>query len=487
MANTVSIIIFGITGDLTHRKLIPALFNNYQKKRLEENFQIIGFSGRDWSDDKLRVSLREGIDQHADYEINEERWQTFAQKIHYFRGSFDDTDAYFRLTQALEGLENGSANRLYYLATPPGFITAITENLGKTGLNRENGGWRRVVIEKPFGTNLESAQTLNREIHKVLREDQIYRIDHYLGKETVQNILVIRFANTIFEPVWNRNYIDHVQITVAEKVGLENRAKYYDSVGVVRDMFQNHLLQLLSLVAMEPPSSYQANDLRDEKAKVLKSIRKIPTEQICNETIRGQYRGYQEEEGVARGTKTATYAAIRFYVDNWRWQGVPFYLRSGKKMTKKLSEITIQFKNPPHLMFPLPPNYEFTSNKLILLLQPDEGIQVKFETKVPDTVAETRSVNLEYHYKDVFGEKAIPEAYERLLMDAITGDASLFNRSDHLELAWELLDPILNAWDDPDRHQPLTIYEPGSWGPKEADDFLSADSRKWHPEDSPSL
>jgi glucose-6-phosphate 1-dehydrogenase len=375
-------------------------------------------------------------------------------------------------------LEQGKANRLYYLATPPDFFIDIIENLGKTNQVSELNGWRRVVIEKPFGTDYSSAKKLNTDIHRVLREDQIYRIDHYLGKETVQNILVARFANTIFEPVWNRNYIDNVQITVAEKVGLEHRAKYYDTVGVVRDMFQNHLLQLLSLIAMEPAASYNPNDLRDEKVKVIKSIRRIPVDKVNSEAVRGQYRGYSEEEGVSTGTQTPTYAAIRFFIDNWRWQGVPFYLRSGKKMAEKVSEIVIQFKKPPHLMFPLPEEYEFSSNRLTLCLQPDEGIHLKFETKVPDTIAETKSVDLQYHYRDVFGTDSIPEAYERLLLDAINGDASLFTRGDRSELAWELIDPILQAWEDP-LGPPLAIYEQGSWGPAEADTMLTINSHKW--------
>ncbi|MHC1770384.1 MAG: glucose-6-phosphate dehydrogenase [Flexilinea sp.] len=479
MSDATSIIIFGISGDLAHRKLIPALFNNYQKRRLTGNFQIIGIAGRPWTDEDLRVSLREGINKYAKFEIKEPFWQEFAEKLHYLSGNFREVSSYVHLAQSLENLENGNTNRLYYLATPPDYITAIIENLGKTMQIEENGGWRRVVIEKPFGTDLKSAQLLNHEIHQFLREDQIYRIDHYLGKETVQNILVARFANTIFEPLWNRNYIDNIQITVAEKVGLENRAKYYDTVGVVRDMFQNHLLQLLSLVAMESPASYKADDLRDEKAKVIKSIRKIPREQAGSESVLGQYIGYREEEGVSVGTQTPTYAAIRFFVDNWRWQGVPFYLRSGKKMVEKFSEIVIQFKRPPHLMFPLPADYEFTSNRLTLCLQPDEGIHISFEAKVPDTVAETRSVDLEYEYKNFFGEGSIPEAYERLLLDAINGDASLFNRSDHLELAWELIDPIIAAWEDPNGPV-VTTYEPGSCGPVEADALLTSDSKKWN-------
>ncbi len=477
MAST-SIVIFGISGDLAQRKLMPALFNLFQKGRLKGDFQIIGFAGRTWQDEDLRTAAREGIRQFASYTVNEDAWQGFASRLHYCAGKFQQAESFNQLAGLLETYEGSDAHRLYYLATPPDFFTDIIRNLGATGMVAEAGGWRRVVIEKPFGTDLGSARALNHEIHQVLREDQIYRIDHYLGKETVQNIMVARFANTIFEPVWNRNYIDNVQITVAETVGLFHRARNYDRVGVVRDMFQNHLLQLLALVAMEPPASHRADDQRDEIAKVIKAIRKISPEQVAQHAVRGQYRGYRDEEGVAPDTQTATFAAIQFYVDNWRWQGVPFYLRSGKMLKEKVSEIVIQFKRPPHLMFPLPENYEFTSNTLTLCLQPDEGIHVRFESKVPDTVAETRSVDLEYHYLDVFGAGAIPEAYERLLLDALNGDAALFTRSDRIELAWELLDPILTTWDG-EAGQPIAIYAPGSWGVDEADALLARDGRKW--------
>jgi glucose-6-phosphate 1-dehydrogenase len=334
------------------------------------------------------------------------------------------------------------------------------------------------VIEKPFGSGLASAQALNQAIQQVLDERQIYRMDHYLGKETVQNILVSRFANTIYEPLWNRNYIDHVQITVAEQVGVEHRAGYYDGEGAVRDMFQNHLLQLLSLVAMEPPASFDAEALRDEKVKVLKSIRPIPADQVGLHAVRAQYRGYRDESGVAPGSQTETYAALRLYIDNWRWQGVPFYLRSGKRLAEKATEIVVRFKCPPHLMFPLPRDQEFTPNILALCIQPDEGIHLRTEAKVPDTVAEIRSVDLEFHYRDSFGSDAIPEAYERLLLDALHGDASLFTRSDHAELAWGLLDPIIAAWLASD-DLPLAMYEPGSWGPLEAEEFLARDGRAW--------
>jgi len=478
MSDSTTIVIFGVSGDLAQRKLIPGLFNLYQKKRLRGNFRIVGLAGRPWTDADLREAAKKSVAEFGEYKIEDRNCDGFIAKLFYISGNFHDEQSYQLLSSKLDSLEKGKANRLYYLATPPDFFIDIINNLGKANLVDESDGWRRVVIEKPFGTDYLTAKKLNDEIHLVLHEEQIYRIDHYLGKETVQNILVARFANTIFEPVWNRNYIDNVQITVAEEVGLERRAKNYDKVGVLRDMFQNHLLQLLSLIAMEPTASYQPNDLRDEKVKVIKSIRRIPVENVKKEAVKGQYRGYSEEEGVSPGTRTPTYAAVRFYIDNWRWQGVPFYLRSGKKMAEKVSEIAIQFKRPPHLMFPLPKEYEFTSNRLTFCLQPDEGIHLKFETKVPDTIAETRSVDLQYHYRDVFGENSIPEAYERLLLDAVNGDTSLFNRGDQSELAWELIDPILQAWEDP-HGPPLAIYEQGSWGPIEADAMLAVNSHKW--------
>jgi glucose-6-phosphate 1-dehydrogenase len=335
-----------------------------------------------------------------------------------------------------------------------------------------------VVIEKPFGSDLISARALNEEIHHNLNESQIFRIDHYLGKETVQNLLVFRFANSVFEPLWNRNHIDHVQITVAEEVGVEHRAGYYDGVGVLRDMFQNHLMQLLTLIALEPPATYKADAQRDEKVKVLRSIRPIIPEEVKLSTVRGQYRGYLNEPGVAPDSPTATYGAVRFYIDNWRWQDVPFYLRSGKNLAEKCTEIIIQFKCPPRRMFPLPQEYEMTANILALSLQPDEGIHLRFEAKVPDSAAEMQLVEMNFHYQDTFGPASIPEAYERLLMDALNGDPSLFIRADQAELAWELIDPIVAAWESPDS-PPLASYEPGSFGPPEADQFLAREGRRW--------
>jgi glucose-6-phosphate 1-dehydrogenase len=318
---------------------------------------------------------------------------------------------------------------------------------------------------------------LNEQIHKTLNEKQIYRIDHYLGKETVQNILVTRFANTIFEPLWNRNYIDHVEITVAEQVGVEHRARFYDSIGVVRDMFQNHLLQLVSLVAMEPPASFDATALRNEKVKVLSSIRPMKADEVLKNTVRAQYKDYLKEEGVDPVSVTPTYAAVRLQIDNWRWQGVPFYLRSGKKLKEKLSQITIQFKEPPHLLFPSAKEH-ITPNMLVLYLQPDEGVHWRFEAKVPDTISQLRSVDMEFHYEDSFGKSAIPESYERLLLDTLTGDASLFTRADEVETAWGLIDPIITTWESA-KKQPLANYETGTWGPAEADELLAHDEHKW--------
>ena len=473
-----SIIIFGASGDLTQRKLVPSLFNLFRKGRMPKQFRIVGYGGTAFSDDQFRAHLEEGIKQFASFEFTPDEWGAFASNLVYLQGRYTDLADFKKLGNLLKNWEINSGNRIYYMATPPGVFPNIIDLLGLTDQLTEYNGWRRVVIEKPFGTDFESAHSLNAQIHKTLNENQIYRIDHYLGKETVQNILVTRFANTIFEPLWNRNYIDHVEITVAEQVGVEHRARFYDSIGVVRDMFQNHLLQLVSLVAMEPPASFDATALRNEKVKVLSSIRPMKPDEVLQNTVRAQYKGYLEEEGVDPASTTPTYAAVRLQIDNWRWQGVPFYLRSGKKLKEKLSQITIEFKEPPHLLFPNTKE-RITPNMLVLYLQPDEGVHWRFEAKVPDTVAQLRSVDMEFHYEDSFGKSAIPESYERLLLDTLTGDASLFTRADEVETAWGLIDPIITTWDSSSKDQPLAVYEPGSWGPTEADQLLARDDRKW--------
>ena len=473
-----SIVIFGASGDLTQRKLVPSLFNLCRKGRMPKQFRIIGYGNTAFSNEQFQTHLEEGTKQFASFEFKPEEWTDFAGHLEYLQGRYTDLADFKKLGTLLKDREAGSGNRIYYMATPPGVFPNIIDLLGLTGQLTEQNGWRRVVIEKPFGTDFESARSLNEQIHKTLHENQIYRIDHYLGKETVQNILVTRFANTIFEPLWNRTYIDHVEVTVAEEVGVEHRGRFYDSVGVLRDMLQNHLLQLVALVAMEPPASFDATALRNEKVKVLTSIRPMQPEDVFQNTVRAQYQGYRAEEGVNPESMTPTYAALKLQIDNWRWQGVPFYLRSGKRLKEKLSQITIQFKEPPHLLFPSKQN-GLTPNMLVLYLQPDEGVHWRFEAKVPDTIAQLRSVDMEFHYADSFGKTAIPEAYERLLLDTISGDASLFTRADEVETAWSLIDPILEAWESPHTQQSLAFYEPGSWGPKEADDLLSHDHRIW--------
>ncbi|HUE97707.1 MAG TPA: glucose-6-phosphate dehydrogenase [Anaerolineales bacterium] len=472
----ISIVIFGASGDLSQRKLVPSLFNLYRKERMPKQFRIVGYGNTAFTDEQFRVHLKEGMGEFASYQYTNEEWDDFSSNLNYQQGRYTDLADFKKLGSLLKNGENGSGNRIYYMATPPGVFPNIVDLLGLTDQLVEQNGWRRVVIEKPFGTDLESAHSLNEQIHKALHERQIYRIDHYLGKETVQNILVSRFANTIFEPLWNRNYIDHVEITVAEQVGVEHRARFYDQVGVLRDMFQNHLLQLVSLVAMEPPVSFDATALRNEKVKVLSAIQPMKEADVPRRTVRAQYKGYRKEKGVDPKSTIATYAAVRLQIDNWRWQGVPFYLRSGKCLKEKLSQITIEFKEPPHLLFPNSENH-LTPNMLVLYLQPDEGMHLRFEAKVPDTGSKMRSVDMEFHYADSFGQTAIPESYERLLLDTIMGDASLFTRADEVETAWGIIDPILQAWET--KEQPLAFYEPGSWGPGEADELLAREKRKW--------
>jgi glucose-6-phosphate 1-dehydrogenase len=469
----VTIVIFGASGDLTWRKLVPALYNNFRKGRLSDCAQIVGFARRPYSDGPFRQHLREGVTQFSADTFEPHLWDSFSDRLHYFRGDLIRSTDFPRLQAVLNGLEHGPANRLYYLATAPEYYAPLITALGQAGMASDPIGWRRIVIEKPFGRDLNTAQELNRVVHTVFDEEQVYRIDHYLGKETAQNILFFRFANTIFEPVWNRRYINNVQVTVAEDVDVAHRAGYYDSAGVVRDMFQNHLLQLLALVAMEPPSSFNADALRNEKAKLFDSIRPI----LLSDTVSGQYAGYLGTDGVAPGSRTPTYAAFKLYIDNWRWQDVPFYLRSGKALARKTSEIVIEFQRPPHLMFHLPPGSDFLPNILSLCIQPDEGIHLRFQAKVPDSDQTMRSVDMDFHYRSAF-DGSLPEAYERLLLEALAGDASLFNRSDAIEASWHLLDPVLQGWEAPPSPAPLP-YPVGSWGPEEADELMARDGHSW--------
>lgn len=474
---TTTIVIFGASGDLAKRKLVPALFTLAAKNRLDDNVRIVGASRSPMSDDQFRESMWDALQEFRDLKNRRHDWDRFARRLHYIPADISNPEHFVNLKEQLEELEGDAkpANRLFYLSIAPSLYLPAVLNLGASDLALEDTGWRRVVIEKPFGWNLESAQALNREVHQVFQEEQVYRIDHYLGKESVQNLLVLRFANAIFEPVWNRNYVDNIQITVAESVDVGDRAGYYDESGVVRDMVQNHLLQLLTMVAMEPPSAADAESLRSKKVDVLKAIRRWETDNVSNHAIRGQYNGYLDEKGVDPGSLTGTYVAMRLYVDNWRWRDVPFYLRTGKAMANKTSEIIIQFQSPPHLMFDDRKPDDLSPNVLSVCLQPNEGTHLRFQSKVPDQGMAMRPVDMEFRYETAFRDQSIPEAYELLLEDALQGDASLFIRSDHIEEAWRIVEPLLN-WNE---IKPPYQYDRGSWGPQAADELLAQDGRSW--------
>ncbi len=476
MADT--LVIFGASGDLTQRKLVPALYQLFRKGRLKDDLRIVGFSRTEFSHEQWREELAGSTEEFSAGQFDREQWQAFAPNIYYHAGDISKAEDFQSLSKFLAEIEGGeSCDRVYYLSMAPRFYQPAIEQLGASGLACEQDASRRVVIEKPFGTDLSTAQQLNHDVHQVFQEHQVYRIDHYLGKETVQNLLVLRFGNTIFEPIWNRNYIDHVQITVAEEVDVGSRAGYYDSAGVVRDMIQNHLLQLLMVTAMEAPVRYAADSIRNEKVKVLDAIETPHADQVASDTLRGQYRGYLDADGVSSGSETATFAALKLSINNWRWQGVPFYLRSGKAMSCRTTQIVIQFHAPPHKLFADSPRDLGEANRLVIQVQPAEGIQIHFQTKVPDAGMNMRQTDLDFNYQSEF-RGVMPEAYERLLLDALEGDASLFARADEVESAWRICDPILQAWETKNEPE-LLYYDKGFWGPAEGTEWMHAQGRQW--------
>jgi glucose-6-phosphate 1-dehydrogenase len=485
-----AIVIFGASGDLTHRKLIPALFDLFQEGLLSRHSAIMGFSRSPLTDEDFRRTAREGL-ENVGTNVSERMWEEFKPSLHYMSGQFDDPASYATLRERLERIDAAhgtQGNRIFYLATPPELFQTITAQLGDAGLNhaRDDESFTRLVIEKPFGVDLDSARELNTSVQSVFRESQVYRIDHYLGKETVQNILAFRLANGIFEPIWNRNFVDHVQLTVAETVGVERRGGYYDEIGAFRDVVENHMLQLLSIVAMEPPVVFEAEPVRDEKLKVLKALRRIPPEQTGEFTLRGQYTAgkisgipvasYRGEEKVAPDSWTETFVVLRLQIDNWRWAGTPFYLRHGKRLPKRATEIAIQFKRAPQMFFKGEERLE--PNVLAMRIQPDEGISLRFGAKYPGPTMQLQEVDMNFQYGASFGESVTQEdAYERLLLDAMLGDRTLFTRADEVEQAWAWAEDIQEGWAQHPNN--VHFYQAGTWGPAWADAFIERDGRQW--------
>jgi len=485
-------VIFGAAGDLTRRKLFPALYNLAKSQLLSREFAIVGIARSSMSTDQFREKISSEIKEYATSEIEPDIWEWFVRRLHYLQGDFADAGLYSQLRDMLAKVNQDHTtheNYFFYLATAPNYFGPVVEHLAGAGLMQEDGHhWRRVIIEKPFGHDLESARALNQQLLRVANENQIYRIDHYLGKETVQNILAFRFANGIFEPVWNRRYIDHVQISVGETVGVEGRGSYYDTAGALRDMVPNHIMQLISLTSMEPPISFRADAVRDEQAKILHAIQPMSSEEVLTRTVRGQYGegttpdghrvpGYRQEEDVPRDSRTETFVAMKLMIDNWRWADVPFYLRTGKRLPSRNTHVVIQFRRAPFVLFRDTPVENLMPNQLVMHIQPEEGISLRFAAKVPGPQMRLGPVDMNFEYADYFGQQP-STGYERLLHDCMIGDATLFQRADMVEAGWCVVSPVLDVWKAlPPRNFPN--YPAGTWGPKEADELLERDGRRW--------